>query len=116
VAGLLMAEPTVDADWRNAMRHLRLPGVGVDGQAKLEVARVLLVGAGGSGSPAAFCSRGGRRPLRIADDVVDRSNQRQILHNEARIGLPSRVGGGRCPRQPHVGRSCATVTANTMPV
>ena len=66
-------------------------GVGVDGQAKLEVARVLLVGAGGLGSPAAFyLAAAGVGHLRIADDdVVDRSNlQRQILHTEARIGLP----------------------------
>ena len=60
-------------------------------QAKLEVARVLLVGAGGLGSPAAFyLAAAGVGHLRIADDdVVDRSNlQRQILHTEARIGLP----------------------------
>ena len=91
-AGLPMAEPTVDADFgERYARHLRLPGVGVDGQAKLEVARVLLVGAGGLGSPAAFyLAAAGVGHLRIADDdVVDRSNlQRQILHTEARIGLP----------------------------
>ena len=90
-AGLPMAEPTVDADFgERYARHLRLPGVGVDGQAKLEVARVLLVGAGGLGSPAAFyLAAAGVGHLRIADDdVVDRSNlQRQILHTEARIGL-----------------------------
>lgn len=91
-AGLPMAEPTVDADFgERYARHLRLPGVGVDGQAKLEVARVLLVGAGGLGSPAAFyLAAAGVGHLRIADDdVVDRSNlQRQILHTEARIGVP----------------------------
>jgi molybdopterin/thiamine biosynthesis adenylyltransferase/rhodanese-related sulfurtransferase len=70
-------------------RHLRLPQVGVDGQRKLEAARVLLVGAGGLGSPAAYyLAAAGVGRLRIVDDdVVDRSNlQRQILHTEAGIG------------------------------
>ncbi len=54
-------------------------------------ARVLLVGAGGLGSPAAYyLAAAGMGSLRIADDdVVDRSNlQRQILHTDARIGMP----------------------------
>ena len=70
-------------------RHLRLPQVGVDGQKKLEHARVLLVGAGGLGSPAAFyLAAAGVGFLRLVDDdVVDRSNlQRQILHTDAGIG------------------------------
>ena len=70
-------------------RHLRLPQVGVDGQKKLEYARVLLVGAGGLGSPAAFyLAAAGVGFLRLVDDdVVDRSNlQRQILHTDAGIG------------------------------
>ncbi|CAN5586327.1 molybdopterin-synthase adenylyltransferase MoeB [soil metagenome] len=71
-------------------RHLRLPEIGVRGQRRLEAARVLLIGAGGLGSPAAFyLAAGGVGRLRIADDdVVDRSNlQRQILHVDADIGL-----------------------------
>jgi molybdopterin/thiamine biosynthesis adenylyltransferase/rhodanese-related sulfurtransferase len=70
-------------------RHLRLPQVGVDGQKKLEAARVLLVGAGGLGSPAAYyLAAAGVGGLRIVDDdAVDRSNlQRQILHTDAGIG------------------------------
>ncbi|MBB5944009.1 molybdopterin-synthase adenylyltransferase MoeB [Xanthomonas sp. 3307] len=70
-------------------RHLRLPEVGVDGQRRLQAARVLLVGAGGLGSPAGFyLAAAGVGQLRIADDdVVERSNlQRQILHGDARIG------------------------------
>ena len=72
-------------------RHLRLPQVGVEGQRRLEAARVLLIGAGGLGSPAAYyLTAAGVGTLRIADDdVVDRSNlQRQILHTEASIGTP----------------------------
>ncbi|HJS36154.1 MAG TPA: molybdopterin-synthase adenylyltransferase MoeB [Pseudoxanthomonas sp.] len=72
-------------------RHLLLPEVGVAGQQRLQQARVLMIGAGGLGSPAAFyLAAAGVGHLRIADDdVVDRSNlQRQILHTEARIGEP----------------------------
>ena len=72
-------------------RHLRLPQVGLDGQRRLEAARVLLIGAGGLGSPAAYyLAAAGVGTLRIADDdVVDRSNlQRQILHTESSIGIP----------------------------
>ncbi len=82
----------IDADFAERYsRHLRLPQVGVDGQRKLGAACVLLVGAGGLGSPAAYyLAAAGVGTLRIADDdVVDRSNlQRQILHTEARIGIP----------------------------
>ncbi|MFZ2752924.1 MAG: molybdopterin-synthase adenylyltransferase MoeB [Lysobacteraceae bacterium] len=82
----------IDADFAERYsRHLRLPQVGLEGQRKLESARVLLVGAGGLGSPAAFyLVAAGVGTLRIADDdVVDRSNlQRQILHTDARIGTP----------------------------
>lgn len=72
-------------------RQIRLPQVGSAGQKKLEQARVLLVGAGGLGSPAAFyLAAAGVGFLRIVDDdLVDRSNlQRQILHTEQRIGQP----------------------------
>lgn len=72
-------------------RHLLLQEVGVEGQRRLEGSRVLMIGAGGLGSPAAFyLAAAGVGHLRIADDdVVDRSNlQRQILHTEARIGAP----------------------------
>lgn len=82
----------IDADFAERYsRHLRLPQVGVDGQRRLEAARVLMIGAGGLGSPAAYyLAAAGVGTLRIADDdVVDRSNlQRQILHTESSIGTP----------------------------
>jgi molybdopterin/thiamine biosynthesis adenylyltransferase len=91
-AGLPMQAAEVDADFgERYSRHLRLPAVGLQGQKRLEAARVLLVGAGGLGSPAAFyLAAAGVGTLRLADDdVVDRSNlQRQILHTDARIGMP----------------------------
>jgi molybdopterin/thiamine biosynthesis adenylyltransferase/rhodanese-related sulfurtransferase len=87
----VMPESDMDADFAERYsRHLRLPQVGVDGQRRLESARVLMIGAGGLGSPAAYyLAAAGIGHLRIADDdVVDRSNlQRQILHTEARIGV-----------------------------
>mgnify|MGYP002393302477 CR=1 FL=1 len=91
-AGLPMCKPDIDADFgERYSRHLRLPEVGLGGQKRLEAARVLLVGAGGLGAPAAYyLAAAGIGHLRIADDdVVDRSNlQRQILHADARIGMP----------------------------
>ena len=65
-------------------RHLVLPGVGPDGQVKLGNARILIVGAGGLGSPAAlYLAAAGVGTIGIADgDIVDVSNlQRQILHD-----------------------------------
>ncbi|MBS0212451.1 MAG: molybdopterin-synthase adenylyltransferase MoeB [Proteobacteria bacterium] len=89
--GLPMAKPEGDNDFQERYsRHLRLPEVGDAGQRKLEAARVVLIGAGGLGSPAAFyLAAAGVGTLVLADDdVVDRSNlQRQILHADARIGM-----------------------------
>src|SRR5262249_56247924 len=70
-------------------RHLLLPEVGTEGQAKLLDRQVLLLGAGGLGSPAAlYLAAAGVGTLGIVDmDEVDASNlQRQILHNLDRIG------------------------------
>ena len=70
-------------------RHLTLPEVGVEGQQKLLSAKVLLLGAGGLGSPAAmYLAAAGVGTLGIVDmDVVDQTNlQRQILHNVDRLG------------------------------
>src|SRR5450756_378091 len=70
-------------------RHLLIPEIGADGQQQLLDAKVLLLGAGGLGSPAAlYLAAAGVGTLGIVDmDVVDASNlQRQILHNVDRIG------------------------------
>src|SRR2546421_504005 len=71
-------------------RHLLLPEVGMDGQQKLLDARVLLLGAGGLGSPAAlYLAAAGVGTLGIVDnDEVDLSNlQRQVIHSSERIGV-----------------------------
>ena len=70
-------------------RHILLPQVGEDGQRRLKNSRVLLVGAGGLGSPVAlYLAAGGVGTIGLVDfDVVDLSNlQRQILHGSAAIG------------------------------
>lgn len=75
---------------RRYSRHTLLPEVGEEGQARLLDSKVLLVGAGGLGSPAAlYLAAAGVGTLGIVDfDVVDESNlQRQILHNFERIGV-----------------------------
>ncbi|WP_454832971.1 molybdopterin-synthase adenylyltransferase MoeB [Pseudoxanthomonas wuyuanensis] len=92
---LPVVRPQLDAEQldfhERYSRHLLLPEVGTEGQRRLERSRVLVIGAGGLGSPSAYyLAAAGVGHLRIADDdVVDRSNlQRQILHTEARIGMP----------------------------
>src|SRR3954454_18443156 len=72
-------------------RHTLIPEIGVEGQLKLLDAKVLLLGAGGLGSPSAlYLAAAGVGTLGIIDnDVVDRSNlQRQVAHAEDRIGMP----------------------------
>src|SRR6202012_389240 len=80
----------LDADQRNRyQRHLLLPEIGEAGQQKLLASKVLMLGAGGLGSPAAlYLAAAGVGTIGIIDmDVVDASNlQRQILHNTDRIG------------------------------
>ena len=82
---------SLTADQRNRyQRHLLLPEVDIAGQIRLLEAKVLLLGAGGLGSPAAlYLAAAGVGTLGIIDmDVVDESNlQRQILHNMDRIGM-----------------------------
>ena len=90
-AGLPVQRGGLDADSSERYsRHLLLPEVGVDGQARLGAARVVLIGAGGLGSPAAlYLAAAGVGNLRLVDDDrVERSNlQRQIVHADARVGM-----------------------------
>lgn len=72
-------------------RHLTLPEVGMEGQLKFKAAKVLLIGAGGLGSPLGmYLGAAGIGKLGIVDfDVVDSSNlQRQIAHTTADVGTP----------------------------
>ena len=81
---------TLTAEQRNRyQRHLLLPEVGTAGQAKLLASKVLMLGAGGLGSPSAmYLAAAGVGTIGIVDmDEVDASNlQRQILHNMDRVG------------------------------
>lgn len=79
------------AELRRYGRHLVLPEVGLDGQRRLKAGSVLLVGAGGLGSPAAlYLAAAGVGRLGVTDfDAVDESNlQRQVAHGTAALGRP----------------------------
>ena len=72
-------------------RHLIIPDVGVDGQKRLKNAKVLVVGAGGLGSPALlYLAAAGVGTLGVVDfDIVDESNlQRQVIHGQSDVGRP----------------------------
>jgi rhodanese-related sulfurtransferase len=84
------AELSVD-EVRRYSRHLIIPDVGVTGQKRLKNARVLVVGAGGLGSPALlYLAAAGVGTLGIVEfDTVDESNlQRQVIHGQSDIGRP----------------------------
>ena len=77
-------------------RHILLNELGVEGQQRLREASMLLIGAGGLGSPAAFylASAGVARITLVDGDTVDLTNlQRQILHTTDRIGTPKATSG-----------------------
>jgi molybdopterin/thiamine biosynthesis adenylyltransferase/rhodanese-related sulfurtransferase len=89
--------PVVEAEGMTAeqrmrySRHTLLPEVGVEGQLKLLHSKVLLIGAGGLGSPTAlYLAAAGVGTLGIIDDdVVDETNlQRQVIHTSERVGMP----------------------------
>ena len=91
-AGMPWGDPAgLTADQKSRYsRHVRLPEVGEAGQLRLLESRVLLIGAGGLGSPAAlYLAAAGVGTLGVVDDdVVDASNlQRQVIHNIERIGM-----------------------------
>ncbi|MFN4116257.1 MAG: HesA/MoeB/ThiF family protein, partial [Inhella sp.] len=80
-----------DAQLQRYARHLLLDGFDVDAQQRLLDARLLVVGAGGLGSPALlYLAAAGVGRIRVVDpDLVDLTNlQRQIAHSDARVGQP----------------------------
>lgn len=80
-----------EAEIQRYSRHILLPEVGGTGQVRLKAASVLIVGAGGLGSPVAcyLAAAGVGRLVIIDDDTVELSNlQRQILHTTDRVGQP----------------------------
>src|SRR5207244_8310294 len=84
------AELTID-EVRRYSRHLIIPDVGMAGQKRLKNSRVLVIGAGGLGSPALlYLAAAGVGTLGIVEfDSVDESNlQRQIIHGQSDIGRP----------------------------
>ncbi|HVE88182.1 MAG TPA: molybdopterin-synthase adenylyltransferase MoeB [Burkholderiaceae bacterium] len=77
-------------------RHILLNEIGIEGQEKIRAARVLIIGAGGLGSPAAFyLASAGVGAIGLVDgDTVDLTNlQRQILHTTDRVGIPKAHSG-----------------------
>jgi molybdopterin/thiamine biosynthesis adenylyltransferase/rhodanese-related sulfurtransferase len=95
-------------------RHLVLPEVGIEGQLRLRRASVLLVGAGGLGSPAALylAAAGVGRIGLVEFDVVDESNlQRQILHDTSWVGRPKieSAAARLHALNPHVNVECHAV-------
>jgi adenylyltransferase/sulfurtransferase len=85
-------------EFRRYGRHLIMPEVGLEGQRKLKSSSVLIVGAGGLGSPVAlYLAAAGIGRIGIADsDTVDLTNlQRQILHSTESLGQPKTESAGR---------------------
>ncbi|TGJ95013.1 hypothetical protein DLJ96_15350, partial [Actinotalea fermentans ATCC 43279 = JCM 9966 = DSM 3133] len=84
-------EPLSPEELARYSRHLALPGIGIEGQQRLRAARVLVVGAGGLGSPALlYLAAAGVGTIGIVDDDrVEVSNlQRQVIHGGSDVGRP----------------------------
>jgi adenylyltransferase/sulfurtransferase len=85
-----------DAQLLRYSRHILLDALGIEGQERICAAHAVVVGAGGLGSPAALylASAGIGKLTLVDDDTVDFTNlQRQILHTQARVGLPKVESG-----------------------
>jgi adenylyltransferase/sulfurtransferase len=96
-----------DAELARYARHFPIPGFGVDGQRRLANARVLVVGAGGLGSPVLlYLAAAGVGTIGIVDDdVVDTTNlQRQVIHGVSGVGQPKADSAARAIAglNPHV--------------
>ena len=110
-------ELTID-EVRRYSRHLIIPDVGMTGQKRLKNAKVLVIGAGGLGSPALlYLAAAGVGTLGIAEfDEVDESNlQRQIIHGQSDIGKSKAVSAQGVDRrdQPARQRGACTTSAST---
>ena len=114
-AGLPHDKALSVVDGERYARHLVMPTVGAKGQGALAQSRILIVGAGGLGSPAALylAAAGVGTVGLVDDDTVELSNlQRQILHSENTIGWPKVASGAATLRalnsaisvRPHVAR------------
>ncbi|GAB3621965.1 adenylyltransferase/sulfurtransferase MoeZ [Mariniluteicoccus endophyticus] len=89
--------PLTPEEVRRYSRHLLLPEIGLEGQRRLKNARVLVIGAGGLGSPAlTYLAAAGVGTIGVIDDdVVDESNlQRQVIHGVADLGRPKVESAG----------------------
>ncbi|KAH9848425.1 hypothetical protein C2E23DRAFT_871233 [Lenzites betulinus] len=89
-------------DYRRYGRQMILDGIGLQGQLKLHQASVVVVGAGGLGCPALqYLAAAGIGTIGIIDhDVVEISNlQRQVLHSEARVGMPKVLSAAQAIKQ-----------------
>lgn len=85
-----------DAQLMRYARHILLDEYGIEAQEKVSAAKVLIIGAGGLGSPAAYylAAAGVGQITLVDDDEVDLSNlQRQILHNSERVGMNKAQSG-----------------------
>ena len=113
-----LVEPAAElsrAEVARYSRHLIIPDVGMDGQKRLKNARVLVIGAGGLGSPTLlYLAAAGVGTLGILDfDTVDESNlQRQVIHSEGLVGVNKALSAaarvaGRC-RSRTTSWRCAT--------
>src|SRR5437588_767220 len=105
-AGLNFVVPRelTPAQQKRYSRHVLIPEVGKEGQLKLLSSKVLIIGAGGLGSPAAlYLAAAGVGTIGIVDsDVVDATNlQRQILHNTERLGRPKVDSAGQTIAAPN---------------
>ncbi|HET6604193.1 MAG TPA: molybdopterin-synthase adenylyltransferase MoeB [Xanthomonadaceae bacterium] len=113
-AGLPEAARGDDDFAERYLRHLLLPEIGEHGQRRLAAARVVLVGAGGLGSPVGlYLAAAGVGRVRVVDnDRVERSNlQRQVLHTEARVGMAKVESAARALKALNPGIVVETVDA-----